>query len=156
MPAFLAVKPRLHVRHVFGAATPMADACSRGRFQQLYALCARLGVHLKCLQVPPDVAAFLGSLVPEHGVFHFHLLPLMAGDVELHPGPSGGLAAIASALRDAHRPDPPPPPPAASTPLRAFARADLFLLAPMPRQPAPTHTAELQAPLRSTLRVKLL
>eukprot|EP00965_Chrysotila_dentata_P038810 1289818-Pleurochrysis_carterae.AAC.1 len=29
MPAFLAAKPRLHlVRHVFGAANPMADACS--------------------------------------------------------------------------------------------------------------------------------
>eukprot|EP00965_Chrysotila_dentata_P073450 2426011-Pleurochrysis_carterae.AAC.1 len=81
----------------------MADACSRGRFQELYALCARLGVHPKCLQVPPDVAAFLGALVLEHGVFNYDLLPL-AGDVEPHPGPcSAGLAAIASVLRDAHR-----------------------------------------------------
>eukprot|EP00965_Chrysotila_dentata_P046856 1555208-Pleurochrysis_carterae.AAC.1 len=67
MPAFLAAKPHLHLRHVFGAANLMADACSRGRFQKLYALCARLGVHPKRLQVPPDVAAFLGALVPEHG-----------------------------------------------------------------------------------------
>eukprot|EP00965_Chrysotila_dentata_P115785 3826584-Pleurochrysis_carterae.AAC.1 len=103
----------------------MADACSRGRFQELYALCARLKVHPKCLQVPPDVAASLGSLVSEHGVFNFDLLPL-AGDVELHPGPSVGLVAIASALQDAHRPDPSPPPPA-SAPLRAVAR-DLFLV----------------------------
>eukprot|EP00965_Chrysotila_dentata_P030804 1026565-Pleurochrysis_carterae.AAC.1 len=62
------------------------------------------------------------------------LLPL-AGDVELHPGPSGVLAAIANALRDAHQLDPSPPPPA-STPLRAVAHA-FFLLAPMPRQRAP-------------------
>eukprot|EP00965_Chrysotila_dentata_P010322 336003-Pleurochrysis_carterae.AAC.3 len=57
--------------------------------RQLYALCARLGVHPKRLQVPPDVAAFLGLLVPEHGAFNFDLLPL-AGDVEVHPGSSGG------------------------------------------------------------------
>eukprot|EP00965_Chrysotila_dentata_P030805 1026565-Pleurochrysis_carterae.AAC.2 len=49
MPAFLAAKPLLHARHVFGAANPMADACSRGRFQELYGLCARLGVHPKRL-----------------------------------------------------------------------------------------------------------
>eukprot|EP00965_Chrysotila_dentata_P094327 3118558-Pleurochrysis_carterae.AAC.1 len=54
MPAFLAAKPRLHARHVCGAANPMADACSRGRFQEPYALCARLGVHPKRLPVPPD------------------------------------------------------------------------------------------------------
>eukprot|EP00965_Chrysotila_dentata_P165790 5473959-Pleurochrysis_carterae.AAC.3 len=55
MPAFLAAKPRLHVRHVFGAANPTADACSRGRFQELYALCARrLGVHPKRPPAPPD------------------------------------------------------------------------------------------------------
>eukprot|EP00965_Chrysotila_dentata_P193808 6175978-Pleurochrysis_carterae.AAC.1 len=47
MPAFLAAKPRLHVRQVFDAADPMADACSRGHFQELCALCARLGVHPK-------------------------------------------------------------------------------------------------------------
>eukprot|EP00965_Chrysotila_dentata_P169985 5610875-Pleurochrysis_carterae.AAC.2 len=82
MPAFLSSKPQLHVRHVFGAANPMADACSRGHFQELHALCARLGVHPKSLDMPcSDVAAFLGSLVPEHGVFNFDLLPL-AGDVE--------------------------------------------------------------------------
>eukprot|EP00965_Chrysotila_dentata_P065337 2165053-Pleurochrysis_carterae.AAC.1 len=108
----------------------MADACSRGRFQELYALCARLGVHPKRLQVPPEVAVFLGALVPEHGVFNYDLLPLV-GDVEPHPGPSGGLAAIASVLREphrytaTHRPDPPPPPPV-SAPLRAVARG-LFL-----------------------------
>eukprot|EP00965_Chrysotila_dentata_P051276 1700330-Pleurochrysis_carterae.AAC.1 len=62
MPAFLAAKPHLHMRHVFGAANPMADACSRERLQELYALCARLGVHPKRLHVPPDVAAFLGPL----------------------------------------------------------------------------------------------
>eukprot|EP00965_Chrysotila_dentata_P165834 5474940-Pleurochrysis_carterae.AAC.1 len=73
----------------------MADACSRGRFQELYALCAQLGVHPKRLQVPPDVAAFLGALVPEHGVFNYDLLHL-AGDIEPHPGPSGGLAVVAS------------------------------------------------------------
>eukprot|EP00965_Chrysotila_dentata_P154312 5099887-Pleurochrysis_carterae.AAC.1 len=96
----------------------MADACSRGRFQELYALCARLGLHPKCNQVPPDVAAFLGALVPEHGVFNYDLLPL-DGDVEPHPGPSGELASIASVLlRETHRPDPPPPPPV-SAPLRA-------------------------------------
>eukprot|EP00965_Chrysotila_dentata_P185340 6118785-Pleurochrysis_carterae.AAC.1 len=70
----------------------MADACSRGRFQDLYALCARLGVHPQRLQVPPHVAAFLGPLAPEHGAFNFDVLPL-AGDVEPHPGPPGGLAA---------------------------------------------------------------
>eukprot|EP00965_Chrysotila_dentata_P066849 2213156-Pleurochrysis_carterae.AAC.1 len=69
----------------------MADACSRGHFSELHALCARLGVHPTRLDVPPDVAAFLASLVPEHGVFDFDLLPL-AGDVEVHPGPSGGLS----------------------------------------------------------------
>eukprot|EP00965_Chrysotila_dentata_P118853 3930383-Pleurochrysis_carterae.AAC.1 len=68
----------------------MADACSRGRIQELHALCARLGVQPKRLDVPADVAAFLGSLVPEHVALNFHLLPL-AGDVEVHPGPSGGL-----------------------------------------------------------------
>eukprot|EP00965_Chrysotila_dentata_P078111 2575634-Pleurochrysis_carterae.AAC.1 len=76
MPAFLAAKSHLHVRHVFGAANPMADACSRGRLQELYAICARLGVHPKRLQVPPDVAAFLSALVPEHGVFNYDLLHL--------------------------------------------------------------------------------
>eukprot|EP00965_Chrysotila_dentata_P233033 6199339-Pleurochrysis_carterae.AAC.3 len=35
--AFLSSKPQLHVRHVFGAADPMADACSRGRLQELHA-----------------------------------------------------------------------------------------------------------------------
>eukprot|EP00965_Chrysotila_dentata_P163256 5392310-Pleurochrysis_carterae.AAC.1 len=69
----------------------MADACSRGRIQELHALCARLGVQPKCLDVPPDVATFLGSLAPEHGAFNFDLFPL-AGDVEVHPGPSGGLS----------------------------------------------------------------
>eukprot|EP00965_Chrysotila_dentata_P063084 2090087-Pleurochrysis_carterae.AAC.1 len=68
MPAFLAAKPRLHVRYVFGAGNPMADACSRGHLQELYVLCARLEVHPKRLQVPPKVAAFLGALVLEHGV----------------------------------------------------------------------------------------
>eukprot|EP00965_Chrysotila_dentata_P080765 2664827-Pleurochrysis_carterae.AAC.3 len=39
----------------------MADVCSRGRIQELCALCARLGVHPKCLQVyrlmsPPSSA----------------------------------------------------------------------------------------------------
>eukprot|EP00965_Chrysotila_dentata_P037980 1262410-Pleurochrysis_carterae.AAC.1 len=53
LPAFRDAKPRLHIRHVFCAANPMADACSRGRFQDLYALCARLGVHPQRLQVPP-------------------------------------------------------------------------------------------------------
>eukprot|EP00965_Chrysotila_dentata_P189610 6173408-Pleurochrysis_carterae.AAC.1 len=102
MPAFLSTKPRLHVRHVLGAANPMADACSCGRVQALYALCARLGVHPQRLRVPPDViAAFLGLLVPEHGAFNFDLLPL-AGDVEENPGPSGGLAAVADALRETH------------------------------------------------------
>eukprot|EP00965_Chrysotila_dentata_P147192 4859787-Pleurochrysis_carterae.AAC.1 len=109
MPAFLNAKPRLHGRHVLGAANPMADACSRGRFQNLHALCARLGVHPKRLHVPPDVAAFLGPLAPEHGAFNFDLLPL-AGDVEEHPGPSGRLAAIADALRETHSPRPLPPP----------------------------------------------
>eukprot|EP00965_Chrysotila_dentata_P142132 4698901-Pleurochrysis_carterae.AAC.2 len=51
----------------------MADACSRGRFSKLYALCARLGVHPKRLDVPPDVAAFHASLAPDHGVFNFDL-----------------------------------------------------------------------------------
>eukprot|EP00965_Chrysotila_dentata_P254350 6211840-Pleurochrysis_carterae.AAC.5 len=37
--------------------------------------------YAKRLEVPPDVATFLGSFVPEHGVFNFDLLPL-AGDVE--------------------------------------------------------------------------
>eukprot|EP00965_Chrysotila_dentata_P012774 422023-Pleurochrysis_carterae.AAC.1 len=81
MPAFLSSKPELHVHLVFGAANAMADACSRGHVQELHALCAQLGVHPKRLDVPSDVAAFLGSLVPEHGVFNFDLLPL-AGDVE--------------------------------------------------------------------------
>eukprot|EP00965_Chrysotila_dentata_P169986 5610876-Pleurochrysis_carterae.AAC.1 len=63
MPAFLSSKPQLHVRHVFGGANPMADACSRGHFQELHALCARLGVHPKRLDVRFHVAAFLGSLV---------------------------------------------------------------------------------------------
>eukprot|EP00965_Chrysotila_dentata_P006131 200484-Pleurochrysis_carterae.AAC.2 len=80
MPAFLASKPQLHMRHVFGAANPMADACSRGLFQELYALCVRLAVHPERLEVPPDVAAYLGPLVPEHGAFDFDLLYL-AGDV---------------------------------------------------------------------------
>eukprot|EP00965_Chrysotila_dentata_P117042 3868195-Pleurochrysis_carterae.AAC.1 len=43
MPAFLDAIPRLHIRYIFGAANPRADACSRSRFQDLYALCARLG-----------------------------------------------------------------------------------------------------------------
>eukprot|EP00965_Chrysotila_dentata_P039554 1314731-Pleurochrysis_carterae.AAC.1 len=63
----------------------MADACSRGHFQELHALCARLGKQPKRLDVTSDVAAFLGSLVPEHGAFNFDLLPL-AGDIEVHPG----------------------------------------------------------------------
>eukprot|EP00965_Chrysotila_dentata_P055131 1829753-Pleurochrysis_carterae.AAC.1 len=72
----------------------MADACSRGRFQDLYALCARLiGVYPQRLQVPPPVAAFLGPLAPEHGAFIFDLLLLAGDDVEPHPGPPGGLAA---------------------------------------------------------------
>eukprot|EP00965_Chrysotila_dentata_P002272 74426-Pleurochrysis_carterae.AAC.1 len=112
----------------------MADACSRGRLQECYALCARLGVHPKRLQMPPDVAAFLGALVPEHEVFSYDLLHLAAGDVEPHPGPSGVLAVVASVLRDTHRPDPSPAPPV-SAPLRVVAR-DLFLHAPMPRHPA--------------------
>eukprot|EP00965_Chrysotila_dentata_P227780 6196219-Pleurochrysis_carterae.AAC.2 len=82
----------------------MADACSRGRFQQEpYALCARLGVYPKRLPVPPEVAAFLEELVPEHGAFNFDFL-LLAGDVEDHPGPAVGLAVIADALRDAVTP----------------------------------------------------
>eukprot|EP00965_Chrysotila_dentata_P075613 2497250-Pleurochrysis_carterae.AAC.1 len=133
MPAFLAVKPRLHARHAFGAANLMADACSRDRFQKLYLLCARLGVHPKCLQALPDVAAFLGELVPEHGAFKLDLL-LLAGDVEVHPGPSGGLAVIANALRDAHPLDPSPLP-NISAPVCAVAH-DLFLLAPAPQPPA--------------------
>eukprot|EP00965_Chrysotila_dentata_P013069 431356-Pleurochrysis_carterae.AAC.1 len=44
--------------------------------QDLYALCARLGVHPQRLQVPPLVAAFLGPLAPEHGAFNFDLLPV--------------------------------------------------------------------------------
>eukprot|EP00965_Chrysotila_dentata_P068596 2266974-Pleurochrysis_carterae.AAC.3 len=100
MPGFLAAKPRLHMRHVFGAANPMADVCGRGRLQELYALCAGLGVHPKRLQVPPDVSAFLNPLVPEHKAFNLDLLPLPC-DPEVHPGPSGGLAAVADALRDA-------------------------------------------------------
>eukprot|EP00965_Chrysotila_dentata_P010865 353262-Pleurochrysis_carterae.AAC.1 len=125
MPMSLSSKPQLHVRHVFGAANPMADACSRDHFQELLALCARLGVQSKRLDVPSDVAAFLGSLVPKHGAFNFDLLPL-AGDVEVHPGPSGGLSAIADALREAHSLSPPLPPPAAppSASFRAVA-ADL-------------------------------
>eukprot|EP00965_Chrysotila_dentata_P062768 2079418-Pleurochrysis_carterae.AAC.1 len=80
----------------------MADACSRViRFQDLNALCARLGVRPQRLNVPSEVAAFLGLLVPEHGAFNFDLLPL-TGDVEEHPGPSGGLAAVANALRETH------------------------------------------------------
>eukprot|EP00965_Chrysotila_dentata_P162571 5368031-Pleurochrysis_carterae.AAC.1 len=63
----------------------MADACSRGRIQELHALCARRGVQPKRLDVPADVAAFLGYLVPEHRAFNFDLLPL-AGDFEVHPG----------------------------------------------------------------------
>eukprot|EP00965_Chrysotila_dentata_P064895 2151103-Pleurochrysis_carterae.AAC.1 len=109
MPAFLYAKPRLHVRHVFGAANPMADACSRSRLRDLYALCARLGVHPKRLPVPPDVAASLEELVPGHGAFNFDLLPLVC-DVEVHPGPAVGLASIADALRDAN-PLPTSPPP---------------------------------------------
>eukprot|EP00965_Chrysotila_dentata_P056199 1863610-Pleurochrysis_carterae.AAC.1 len=65
----------------------MADACSRGRLRNLYALWARIGVHPQRLPVPPDVAAFLEELVPGHGDFKFDLLPL-AGDVEVHPGPA--------------------------------------------------------------------
>eukprot|EP00965_Chrysotila_dentata_P144484 4772523-Pleurochrysis_carterae.AAC.1 len=130
MPACLSSKPQLHVRHVFGAANPMADACSRGHFQELHALCALLDVHPKRLDVPPGVAAFLGSLVPEHGAFNFDLLPL-AGDIEVHPWPSSGLAAVADALRrEAHSLVPSPPPPAApsSASFRAVA-SDLYHLA---------------------------
>eukprot|EP00965_Chrysotila_dentata_P121067 4004077-Pleurochrysis_carterae.AAC.3 len=31
----------------------MADACNRGHFQELYACCARLGVHPKRFEAPP-------------------------------------------------------------------------------------------------------
>eukprot|EP00965_Chrysotila_dentata_P009287 302667-Pleurochrysis_carterae.AAC.1 len=68
----------------------MADACSRGRLQKIHALCARLGLQPRRLDVPSDVAAFLSSLVPDYGAFNFDLLPL-TGEVEVHPGPSGGL-----------------------------------------------------------------
>eukprot|EP00965_Chrysotila_dentata_P118013 3901062-Pleurochrysis_carterae.AAC.1 len=150
IPAFPAAKPCLHVRHVFGAANPMADACSRGRFQELYAFCARLGVHPKCVQVPPDVTAFLGELVPERGASSTSTCFRVAGDVKVHLGPSGGLAAIANALRDAHPLDPSPPPPV-SAPLYAVAH-DLFLLAPAPQPPdsaQPDAAQHVPAPLPS-------
>eukprot|EP00965_Chrysotila_dentata_P094027 3107639-Pleurochrysis_carterae.AAC.1 len=59
----------------------LTRAAVAATIQELQALCARLGVQPKRLDVPADVAAFLGSLVPEHGAFNFDLLPL-AGDVE--------------------------------------------------------------------------
>eukprot|EP00965_Chrysotila_dentata_P156009 5155204-Pleurochrysis_carterae.AAC.1 len=65
----------------------MADACSRGRFQELHALCARLGVHPKRLPVPLDVAIFFEESVPEYGAFNFDLCP-WTSDVEVQPGPA--------------------------------------------------------------------
>eukprot|EP00965_Chrysotila_dentata_P263266 6214798-Pleurochrysis_carterae.AAC.5 len=150
MPAFLSSKPQLHVRHVFDTANPMADACSRGDLQKLHALCARLGVNPERLEVLPHVAAFLGSLIPEHGVFNFDLLTL-AGDVEVHPGLSGTLAAIADALREAHSLAPSPTPPAApsSASFRAVA-SDLYHLAPEQTEltlSVPAHAVRNVAPL---------
>eukprot|EP00965_Chrysotila_dentata_P239880 6203364-Pleurochrysis_carterae.AAC.3 len=88
MPAFLNAKLQLHVRNVFVAAKPMADACSRSRFHDLYALCARLGVHSKRLHVPHNVAAFLSPLVPEQGAFNFDML-LLAGTLRSRRDPRG-------------------------------------------------------------------
>eukprot|EP00965_Chrysotila_dentata_P232315 6198893-Pleurochrysis_carterae.AAC.1 len=50
------------------------------------------------------------------------------------PARPGRYMLRASVLRETHRSDPPPPPPVSAL-LRAVAR-DLFLSAPMPRQPA--------------------
>eukprot|EP00965_Chrysotila_dentata_P163623 5402733-Pleurochrysis_carterae.AAC.3 len=91
-------------------------------------LCATRCEPSKRLDVPSDVAAFLRSLVPEHGVLNFDLTPL-AGDIEVHPGPFGGLTAVADALREAHSLAPSPPPPAApsAASFRAVA-TDLYRL----------------------------
>eukprot|EP00965_Chrysotila_dentata_P026880 892142-Pleurochrysis_carterae.AAC.2 len=68
----------------------------------------------------PGVAAFLEPLVPAHGAYSFYLL-LLAGDVEAHTGPSGGLEVVANALRA------PPPPEAAPPPgFSVFSAASPF------------------------------
>eukprot|EP00965_Chrysotila_dentata_P247956 6208053-Pleurochrysis_carterae.AAC.2 len=79
----------------------------------------------------PMSLPFLALLCPSTGSSTSTCSRSPVSDVEVHPGPSGSLAAIADALQEAHSLAPSPPPPAApsSASFRAVV-SDLYHLAP--------------------------